>query len=256
MKVLSAVAVLVSISLLPSATLAQAVVQQAAPRPAAAPLPPLLQIPPVASGQSDLRPRLVPGGMTPTPTPSTDLFRAGPQTYIRRPADPFSGGGVAGFVGGYGFFPGAYIASPPYTVFGSSVNPLTTGREVGYLQLLVTPAVAQIYADGLYVGSVGDVGGSGIDLEEGSHRIELRADGYAALTFDVRILSNQTITYRNILERAPPKTAVVAARPKTFYVIPGCYAGDRPPEGTLPAGCDLRKIRKIPPVFGRVSPTP
>lgn len=37
-------------------------------------------------------------------------------------------------------------------------------------------------------------------------------------------------------------------KPKTFYVIPGCYAGDRPPErDRIPRGCDVRKLRKIPP---------
>jgi hypothetical protein len=37
-------------------------------------------------------------------------------------------------------------------------------------------------------------------------------------------------------------------KPKIFYVIPGCYAGDRPPAlEWLPAGCDTSKIRIIPP---------
>jgi len=37
-------------------------------------------------------------------------------------------------------------------------------------------------------------------------------------------------------------------KPKTFYVIPGCYAGDTPPAlEWLPAGCDISKIRIIPP---------
>ena len=40
----------------------------------------------------------------------------------------------------------------------------------------------------------------------------------------------------------------VPGKPKTFYVIPGCYAGDRPPErDRIPRGCDVRKLRKIPP---------
>jgi hypothetical protein len=37
-------------------------------------------------------------------------------------------------------------------------------------------------------------------------------------------------------------------KPKTFYVIPGCYAGDRPPDvNWLPAGCDMSKLRVVPP---------
>ena len=57
----------------------------------------------------------------------------------------------------------------------------------------------------------------------------------------------------------PPKPAVVAprAQPKTFYVIPGCYAGDRRPErARLPHGCDLSKLRTVPPQVNRVSREP
>ena len=44
---------------------------------------------------------------------------------------------------------------------------------------------------------------------------------------------------------APPRTP---GKPKTFYVIPGCYAGDRPPAlEWLPAGCDISKMRVVTP---------
>lgn len=44
---------------------------------------------------------------------------------------------------------------------------------------------------------------------------------------------------------APPPAPGV---PKTFYVIPGCYAGDRPPDpDALPRNCDVAKVRVIPP---------
>lgn len=37
-------------------------------------------------------------------------------------------------------------------------------------------------------------------------------------------------------------------KPKTFYMIPGCYAGDRAPDVSwLPAGCDISKLRVVPP---------
>jgi hypothetical protein len=45
-----------------------------------------------------------------------------------------------------------------------------------------------------------------------------------------------------------PYVAGVPGRPKTFYVIPGCYAGDRPPEPeTLTPGCSLSRLRVVPP---------
>lgn len=40
---------------------------------------------------------------------------------------------------------------------------------------------------------------------------------------------------------APPNTA-----PVTLYVIPGCYAGDKPPaDGMLPSGCDVANLRIV-----------
>ena len=49
---------------------------------------------------------------------------------------------------------------------------------------------------------------------------------------------------------APPAPYVAgpAGRPKTFYIIPGCYAGDRRPEAeSLAAGCSLARLRVVPP---------
>jgi len=44
---------------------------------------------------------------------------------------------------------------------------------------------------------------------------------------------------------APPSTP---GPPRTFYVIPRCYAGDKVPDReALPPGCDIRRLRTIPP---------
>jgi hypothetical protein len=52
------------------------------------------------------------------------------------------------------------------------------------------------------------------------------------------------------MQRAATTTpAVVAAAPpqiaaaRSFYVIPNCYAGDKPPTGILPKGCDLKNLQ-------------
>jgi hypothetical protein len=45
---------------------------------------------------------------------------------------------------------------------------------------------------------------------------------------------------------AHDRASVAAAprRPEKFYVIPGCYAGNKPPQPeALPAGCDTQKLR-------------
>ena len=45
-----------------------------------------------------------------------------------------------------------------------------------------------------------------------------------------------------------PYVAGLPGRPKTFYMIPGCYAGDRPPEPeSLTPGCSVSRLRVIPP---------
>ena len=53
---------------------------------------------------------------------------------------------------------------------------------------------------------------------------------------------------------APLPVPVVRAAPRTFYVIPGCYAGDRRPNpARLPSGCSMSKLRAVPPLVSRVS---
>ena len=45
-----------------------------------------------------------------------------------------------------------------------------------------------------------------------------------------------------------PLPPIVPGKPKTIYVIPGCYAGDKPPRPEwLPRGCDRSRMRVVPP---------
>lgn len=130
----------------------------------------------------------------------------------------------------------------------------------GSLQLNTMPGTAQIYVDGFYVGIVDDFGSGGrrLNLDPGPHRILLRASGYRDLTFDVFVEPGRAIVYQGDMEAlpaappsrvvppAPPGAAVLpgtAASPRTMYVIPNCYAGDIPPAGALPAGCNIRDMR-------------
>lgn len=132
--------------------------------------------------------------------------------------------------------------------------------ETGRLQLDIRPRDAQIFVNGEFVGTLEDVGGV-LELPEGTHRIEIRASRHEALTLDARIVVGRTITYRNALlpveEGAPTPPVPPAARaPKsgqepppparpsqTFYLIPGCYLGNVPPEQVkLPPDCDLSRM--------------
>lgn len=51
-----------------------------------------------------------------------------------------------------------------------------------------------------------------------------------------------------IVEPSVESARIAMARgPDTFYVIPGCYAGNRPPiPERLPKGCDVARLRTTP----------
>ncbi len=198
-----------------------------------------------AWAQDGLRSASLPERSLQTPAP-VDQFRVGPRFYSpfadprvrdrqRPPRSPR-------------FFPyGSYVS--PWPPYGPEALP--EEQEFGYLQLQVMPATAEVLVDGDYVGSVSDVRQTtlGRPLDAGPHRVELRAPGYESVTFDVRVVPGESLVYRRELAAtAPALPPPVAAVPKTFYVIPGCYAGDRPPAAVrLPATCDAANARTIPP---------
>jgi hypothetical protein len=166
----------------------------------------------------------------------------------------------------------AYSVAPAYYGWGyqpfvaSSVVPgsIVQGRAAyaprqvpatGLLRLDVGPEpAAQVYVDGDFVGTLADLNGE-LELDSGSHRVEIRAPGYETLMVDVRITTGQSITYRGALKlrdlaAAPPATHPAPtpppapppkAAPQTFYLVPGCYMGNVPPTN-LPAHCDLSRL--------------
>ena len=181
----------------------------------------------------------------PIPPIPTDEFLAGPRAYRNR-RHPFHNPYFFGSPVGYsvGYVP--YVTEAPDTRRPEAQN--------GYLHLQVQPANAQVYVDGYFMGSVEDFRRiiPGRSLEAGAHRVDVRAPGYEPHSFDVMIPARETVSYRAELEPTATAAAVraVAARPgvpKTFYVIPGCYAGDKPPRGRLPSGCDRSKVRTVVP---------
>jgi hypothetical protein len=76
-----------------------------------------------------------------------------------------------------------------------------------------------------------------------------RAPGYES-AFDINVVSSQLALNRDNLTPIS-STAGFAARSinpgsSTFYVISGCYLGNRPPsETSLPPGCDIKKAKTI-----------
>ena len=123
----------------------------------------------------------------------------------------------------------------------------------GGLALETIPGNAQVFVDGYYMGLAEELDARGgvVDLDAGAHRIELRAPGYETLAFSVRIEPNEIVRYRGRMDAVSTRPATAAAptpppppaAAKSFYVIPGCYAGDKPPTTALPKGCDLKKLQ-------------
>ena len=59
------------------------------------------------------------------------------------------------------------------------------------------PKEAQVFADGYYAGTVEDFDGAfqQLDLEDGTHHIEIREQGRPPITFDVNVRPGETVTY-------------------------------------------------------------
>jgi len=72
------------------------------------------------------------------------------------------------------------------------------GRAYGGVRITDAPRDAQVFADGYYVGIVNDFDGvfQHMNLEAGPHHIEIEADGFEPVAFDVVVQPGRTITFR------------------------------------------------------------
>src|SRR5207253_5308846 len=92
-----------------------------------------------------------------------------------------------------GFFPYAGDAFAPY--------PFDDFGQDGSLRLIIEPKEAQVWVDGYYAGVVDDFDGrfQHLKLTRGPHHVEVIADGFDRLQFDVRIESRHKTEYRGRL---------------------------------------------------------
>ncbi len=106
----------------------------------------------------------------------------------------YAGLGFAGYYGGYydGYGYGGY----GYPQYSSSDGE-------GALRLKVKPRDASVFVDGYFAGKVDDFDGAlqKLRIEPGPHRIEISADGYETLTFEIRAESDRKTTYTGTLNR-------------------------------------------------------
>jgi hypothetical protein len=120
---------------------------------------------------------------------------AGPYAYgYGYPRYGYPAYGYPGYGYGYGYG-GYYGGFPGYAV-----------RAYGGVRIDVPQRDAEVYVDGYYSGVVDDFDGTfqQLNLEPGPHRIEVRAEGFEPVSFDVNVEPGRTITYRAALREARP----------------------------------------------------
>jgi len=105
--------------------------------------------------------------------------------YVYRPSI-----GIGIYYGTGGSYPYGYTPRGYY-------DPIA-GRPYGGLRITGFSQLAQVFADGYYVGIVDDFDGvfQHLNLEAGPHQIEIREPGLGPIAFDVMVQSGRTMTFR------------------------------------------------------------
>jgi hypothetical protein len=84
-----------------------------------------------------------------------------------------------------------------YPSAGYGYYAIAPGRAYGAVRIADAPPNAQVFVDGYYAGVVDDYDGvfQHLNLEAGSHRIEIEVPGYPPMAVDVFVEPGRTITY-------------------------------------------------------------
>ena len=217
------------------------------------PVPPVITTPRPATTTTPPATTAMPSAVL--PGPGLSPFAADPSTYAphyatRFPARPRRHRSFQSFSPDYGYALPFTAAAPAPSSEAGGVS-VEAPDSSGILLLDVEPRIAQIYVDGFYIGTVEDFERTGVPLSAGRHRVEVRAAGYETLTIPVEIAARsdgQPTRFRGVLMSLGTEVArsVPAPRAEAIYVIPGCYAGNRPPaESALAQGCDISRLRVL-----------
>jgi hypothetical protein len=101
-------------------------------------------------------------------------------------------------------YPYSYVAAYPPPVYGYDGGAVTATPDAVYggVSFDLTPPDAGVWVDGEYVGTVGDFppNAAPLTLTLGQHRIEVRADGYRPMAWDVDVTAGQVIPFRGALQ--------------------------------------------------------
>jgi hypothetical protein len=117
------------------------------------------------------------------------------------------GVGYPGYYGygypAYGYFGYGYpgYAYPAYGYPGY----VAAYRPFGGVRIDVPQRDAEVYVDGYFAGVVDDYDGAfqQLNLEPGTHRLEIRGAGFETVSFEVNTEPGRTITYRTSLRPQP-----------------------------------------------------
>ncbi len=118
------------------------------------------------------------------------------------------GGYYGGFIpwgyAGLGLYGGYYAGyyDPWFDPYYGGGYAAPADEDQGALHLKVKQREASVFVDGYYAGIVDDFDGvfQRLHVAPGPHRVEISAPGYEALSFEVRVLPGQTVTYRGELK--------------------------------------------------------
>jgi hypothetical protein len=93
-------------------------------------------------------------------------------------------------------------ASEPNTSTAQANTGGATAGQYGGLSFQITPANASVLVDAVYVGTVNQFTPTTqpLTVTAGRHHVELRAEGFAPLTFDVNVAPGQVMPYQGTMQ--------------------------------------------------------
>ena len=96
-----------------------------------------------------------------------------------------------------------YYSPSYYSSYEDRYREPEVKREVGSIRLRANPDSAKVFVDGALVGTVDDFNGlrNHLELDGGTHKIELRAEGYEPYTGEITVEAGKTITERISLKK-------------------------------------------------------
>jgi hypothetical protein len=101
-------------------------------------------------------------------------------------------------------YPRAWVSYPPpvYGYYEGSVRIVPGAAAYGGVSFDISPAEADVYLDGEYIGRAGDFAPNAapLTLTPGPHRIEVQAEGYRPMNWDVDIIPGQVLPFRGDMQ--------------------------------------------------------